>query len=63
MPRGGAREGAGRKPTGKNPVVRRKVNMTIHLYPSDKEKILNLAAEENKTISKYILDKIGLKTE
>lgn len=60
MARGGKREGAGRKATG-----RKKVNIMISVLPEEKEKIIKLAEEKNITISQLILDslKIGLEIE
>lgn len=58
---GGKREGAGRKATGRNPVVRKKVNIMISVLPEEKEKILQMAKENNVTISKLVLDKLDLK--
>ena len=45
---GGKREGSGRKKTGVNP--RKKVNIMISCTPEEKEKIIQLAKEQNKTI-------------
>ena len=56
MARGGKREGAGRKATG-----RKKVNIMISVLPEEKEKIIKLAEEKNITISQFILDSLMLK--
>lgn len=58
---GGKREGAGRKATGRNLVIRKKVNIMISVLPEEKEKILQMAKENNVTISKLVLDKLDLK--
>lgn len=57
---GGKREGSGRKKTGRNPVVRKKVNIMISVLPEEKEKIIKLAEEKNVTISKLVLDSLPL---
>lgn len=55
---GGKREGAGRKPTGRNPVQRKKVSIMISVSPEEKQKIIELAKEKNVTISKLVLDSL-----
>lgn len=51
--RGGARENAGRKPTGKT-----KVPLTIQVKPEESEAIRKAAAERGQTISEYVLGKV-----
>lgn len=51
---GGKREGSGRKKTGVNP--RKKVNIMISCTPEEKEKIIQLAKEQNKTVSQFLID-------
>lgn len=58
MSKGGARPGAGRKATGRNP--RKKVSIMISCTPEEKEKIIKLAEEKNCTISQLILDSLPL---
>lgn len=58
MSKGGARPGAGRKATGRNP--RKKVSIMISCTPEEKEKIIKLAEEKNVTISKLVLDSLPL---
>lgn len=49
--RGGRREGAGRKPTG-----RTKVPLTIQVTPELSEELRKRAKEENKTLSQFCID-------
>lgn len=56
--RGGPREGAGRKPTGRNPVKRKKVNITVSCLPEEKQQIGTMAKTENKTISDFVIGKV-----
>ena len=50
---GGARPGAGRKPTGRLKIF---ANTTISLLPEELEQIRMLAKEKGKSVSKFLVD-------
>lgn len=52
---GGARKGAGRKVTGRNSTT-----ITITLTKEQADMLRLFASEENKTVSKFIVDKLHL---
>lgn len=55
MPKGGARKGAGRPATGRLKIF---ASLTISGTPEEIEKIKQLAKENNKSASRFIIDKI-----
>lgn len=54
---GGRREGAGRKPEG----GRKTVRLTVCAKPETVEAIKGRAEKERKTVSGYVLEKLGFK--
>ena len=53
MPRGGAREGSGRKTTGASGKT---TNLNFRLSPQELETIKLLASQAGKPVSRYLVD-------
>jgi predicted HicB family RNase H-like nuclease len=52
MPRGGARDGAGRKPIGDNS---KSCYLNIRISPEDKTKIYELAGRANMSVGEFVI--------